>query len=176
MPATESCTLAAVTSTDGILERAVPGLSPLLHECLASAVERCHELAVGRTGSGKVVVAFLDLQLGTNHLLFEGGDPGLELLGVVRAADAELAADLSGALCSGAVQVGGPGLRAVRNGLRRLRGRPSAKRGRPVRDRRRVTRRPGHGLRWLRSLSSAAWTNELEQRLVINGPTDVHAK
>nr|BBJ47917.1 hypothetical protein SAVMC3_05460 [Streptomyces avermitilis] len=106
MPATESCTLAAVTSTDGILERAVPGLSPLLHECLASAVERCHELAVGRTGSGKVVVAFLDLQLGTNHLLFEGGDPGLELLGVVRAADAELAADLSGALCSGAVSSG----------------------------------------------------------------------
>ncbi|MCO6010001.1 hypothetical protein NE236_34030 [Actinoallomurus purpureus] len=59
------------------------------------AVKLSHELTVSGAGSGEVVVAFLELELEVGHLLFEGGDAGLELLvGVVRAADAELAPDL----------------------------------------------------------------------------------
>jgi len=58
------------------------------------AVELGHELAVGGAGSGEVVVAFLEFQLQVDRLLFEGGDPGLELLGVVGGADAHLAPDL----------------------------------------------------------------------------------
>lgn len=61
---------------------------------VASAVELGHELAVGRTGGGEVVVTVVELELQVDHLLFEGGDPGLELLGVVGAADAGLAPDL----------------------------------------------------------------------------------
>lgn len=57
-------------------------------------VELGHQLAVRGAGGGKVVVALLDFQLQVDHLLLEGGDPGLELLGVLGTADAGLAPDL----------------------------------------------------------------------------------
>lgn len=58
------------------------------------SVELGHELAVGGAGGGKVVVAVLELEFQVDDLLFEGGDPGLELFGVVGASDAGLAPDL----------------------------------------------------------------------------------
>ncbi|MEU8434740.1 hypothetical protein AB0F18_17835 [Streptomyces sp. NPDC029216] len=58
------------------------------------AVELGHELVVGSAGDGEVVVAFLEFQFQVDRLLFEGGDPSLELLGVIGAADARLAPDL----------------------------------------------------------------------------------
>ncbi|MEV7526710.1 hypothetical protein [Streptomyces sp. NPDC091371] len=57
-------------------------------------VELTHELAVGSAGGGEVIVAFLELQLQADRLLCESDDPGLELLGVIGAADAHLAPDL----------------------------------------------------------------------------------
>ncbi|MFK0263585.1 hypothetical protein ACIQU1_19900 [Streptomyces angustmyceticus] len=58
------------------------------------AVELGHQLAVRGAGGGQVVVALLELQLQVDQLLFERGDLGLELLGVVRPSDAGLAPDL----------------------------------------------------------------------------------
>ncbi|MFH8553469.1 hypothetical protein [Streptomyces celluloflavus] len=52
------------------------------------AVELGHELAVGSAGGGEVVVAFLELQLQVDRLLFKGADPGLEVFGAVRSANA----------------------------------------------------------------------------------------
>ncbi|MET9964726.1 hypothetical protein ABZZ80_02030 [Streptomyces sp. NPDC006356] len=46
---------------------------------------------LGGAGSGEVVVAVLELDFQVDDLLFEGDDPGLQLLGVVGAADAGLA-------------------------------------------------------------------------------------
>jgi hypothetical protein len=62
--------------------------------CVSSAVELGHELAVSGAGGGEVVVTVLELELHVDDMLFEGGDPGLELFGVVGAADAGLAPDL----------------------------------------------------------------------------------
>ena len=50
--------------------------------------------AVGRASGGEVVVAVLELELQVDDLLFEGGDPVLELFGAVGSADAGLAPDL----------------------------------------------------------------------------------
>jgi len=58
------------------------------------AVELGHELAVSCAGGGELVVAFLEFQFQVGRLLFEGGDSGLELLGVIGAADAGLAPGL----------------------------------------------------------------------------------
>ncbi|MGW5939531.1 hypothetical protein ACWIG3_16125 [Streptomyces celluloflavus] len=52
------------------------------------AVELGHELAVGSAGGGEVVVAFLELQLQVDRLLFKGADPGLEVFGAVGSANA----------------------------------------------------------------------------------------
>ncbi|GAB3002123.1 hypothetical protein GCM10023080_079720 [Streptomyces pseudoechinosporeus] len=57
---------------------ATPGPSPR-----RLSVEVGHELAVGRAGGGEVVVALLELEFQVDDLLFEGGDAGLELFGVV---------------------------------------------------------------------------------------------
>ncbi|WEO92822.1 hypothetical protein A6P39_001095 [Streptomyces sp. FXJ1.172] len=59
-----------------------------------SAVELGHELPVGRAGGGEVVVTVLEREFQVDDLLFEGGDAGLELFGVVGAANAGLAPDL----------------------------------------------------------------------------------
>ncbi|MGW2050921.1 hypothetical protein ACWCPF_38015 [Streptomyces sp. NPDC001858] len=53
-----------------------------------------HELAVGAADGGEVVVPVLERELQVDQLLFEGGDAGLELFGLVGAADAGLAPDL----------------------------------------------------------------------------------
>ncbi|MEQ4611460.1 hypothetical protein ABMX48_36620 [Streptomyces cavourensis] len=45
-------------------------------------------------GGGEVIVAVLELEFQVDDLLFEGGDPGFELFGVVGTADAGLAPDL----------------------------------------------------------------------------------
>lgn len=46
----------------------------------------------GRAGGVQLVALVLELEFQVGHLLFEGGDPGLEPLGVVRTADADLLA------------------------------------------------------------------------------------
>jgi len=58
------------------------------------AVELGHEPAVSCAGGGELVVAFLEFQFQVGRLLFEGGDSGLELFGVIGAADAGLAPGL----------------------------------------------------------------------------------
>jgi hypothetical protein len=60
---------------------------------VASAVELGHQLAVRGAGGREVVALVLELELQVDDLLFEGGDPGLKLFGVVGAADAGLALD-----------------------------------------------------------------------------------
>ncbi|MPY49335.1 hypothetical protein [Streptomyces acidicola] len=45
-------------------------------------------------GGGEVVVTVLDLEFQVDDLLFECGDPGLELSGVVGTADTGLSPDL----------------------------------------------------------------------------------
>lgn len=89
------------------------------------AVELGHELAVGSAGGGEVVVAYLGLQFQVDRLLFEGGDPGLELLAVIGAADAHLAPDLlAECLAEALFEVADLGGEAGGAGRQRLRDRP----------------------------------------------------
>uniref|UniRef100_UPI002F91AD5C hypothetical protein n=1 Tax=Streptomyces sp. NBC_01592 TaxID=2975889 RepID=UPI002F91AD5C len=88
-------------------------------------LELGHELAVGDAGCGEVVVAFLEFQFQVDRLLLKGGDPGLELLGVVGAADAHLAPDLLAERFADALfEAADLGDEAGGAGVLQLRGRP----------------------------------------------------
>ncbi|MEU4507730.1 hypothetical protein [Streptomyces sp. NPDC024089] len=64
-----------------------PGASFLLKQAWwCRSIELGRELAVGGASGGEVVVTVLELELEVDGLLFEGGDPGWELFGVVGAA------------------------------------------------------------------------------------------
>ncbi|MEU9376485.1 hypothetical protein AB0D94_22295 [Streptomyces sp. NPDC048255] len=58
------------------------------------AVELGHQVAVGSAGGGEVVALILEFEFQIDYLLFERGDAGLELFGVLGSADAGLAPDL----------------------------------------------------------------------------------